>query len=210
MSNIATLPIAAMNSGDDLKIAVKNNNLNEINKLLSQGANSNARNIVGNLLHTVAQLNIGESHFEVAEILLKDGANVNAVDKYNRTPLWYLMRRGNARIVQLFIDFNADMNLSKFMTDNKIHLFFSVHGFYYVEVLQLLIDQGFDINYRDRYGKTPLHWSCDMKMGNIKLAKCLLKNGADINRVGKNPSLFSSALCAYRNFLNDASRDNVF
>lgn len=182
-----------------LHIAMRRNNLSEIRKLLSQQVNIDARNEFDDTpLHLAAQLNNGESHYEAARILLNNGASVNVQNKEGKTPVWYLIRKGTVRIIQLFLIFESDFNPNELKNSRKINLYFSIQGCR-VEVMQFLIDRGFDINFRDKYGKTPLHWSCDMVIGSIKVAKCLLKNGANINRDGKYLPLIITALDPNKN-----------
>lgn len=42
-----------------------------------------------------------------------------------------------------------------------------------------LIDAGVDVNAMDAHGWTPLYWACNM--GHVKVAKLLIKNGANVN-----------------------------
>jgi serine/threonine-protein phosphatase 6 regulatory ankyrin repeat subunit B len=52
----------------------------------------------------------------------------------------------------------------------------------YVEIVQILISHGADVNKTSRYGGAPLHYACDG--GHLDTVKELIKNGARIN--GKN------------------------
>lgn len=47
------------------------------------------------------------------------------------------------------------------------------------DIIQLLIDQGADVNVRDGKGKTPLH--CAAVTANLECMRTLLENGADAN-----------------------------
>jgi ankyrin repeat protein len=44
----------------------------------------------------------------VAKALLANGANANARDKYNSTPLMYASGNNNAEVVKVLIKYNAD------------------------------------------------------------------------------------------------------
>ena len=49
------------------------------------------------------------------------------------------------------------------------------------EILRLLLENGADVNAKDRSKKTALHMAADK--GHVSTLKLLLKNGADINSV---------------------------
>jgi len=45
-----------------------------------------------------------------------------------------------------------------------------------LEMVKLLIDRGADINFKDKNGKTLLHYT-----SNVKLCELLIEHGADVN-----------------------------
>jgi len=47
-----------------------------------------------------------------------------------------------------------------------------------IKTMKYLIAQGVNIDERNVYGETPLHWCC--KEGNIEIAKLLIANGCDM------------------------------
>lgn len=49
----------------------------------------------------------------------------------------------------------------------------------YVEVVKETLEKGADINAKDRYGNTSLHWATNNE--NADLVTFLLKKGADVN-----------------------------
>ncbi|PKM82825.1 MAG: hypothetical protein CVU88_03045 [Firmicutes bacterium HGW-Firmicutes-13] len=52
--------------------------------------------------------------------------------------------------------------------------------------VNLLIQEGADINAEDEYGDTPLHHA--VTLGKTRIAKILIENGADLN--ARNNNLF--------------------
>jgi len=103
---------------------------------------------------------------EMTQLLIENGADVNARNVYGSTPLHLV---STIEIAKLLIKNGADIN-----ADN--HGYTPLHTILSVEVGQLLIDNGADVNAIARYGRTPLHI-----IRNVKITKLLIKNGADIN-----------------------------
>ena len=46
------------------------------------------------------------------------------------------------------------------------------------QIVKVLIENGADINARNNYGQTPLHW---IRNDNLEIAKLLIESGADVN-----------------------------
>ncbi len=72
--------------------AAREGNINGIKEHLANGANINSRDAVGATSLLIA---VGESHKEIAELLIKEGADVNLDDYKNRTPLYRALKKGN-------------------------------------------------------------------------------------------------------------------
>ena len=47
------------------------------------------------------------------------------------------------------------------------------------EVVQMLIQNGCDVNSKDTYGQTALHWASEN--GHAKVVQILIQNGCDVN-----------------------------
>lgn len=88
-------------------------------------------------------------HVKVAQILLDNGANTTEEDQYADTSLhWAAYFSKNFELKLLFMTF-----MSKNEFQHCILIFYSDHA----EVLQLLLDNGADINYGDIDNDTPIH-----------------------------------------------------
>lgn len=144
---------------------------------------------------------------EIAEYLLKAGANPNIVDERSGwTPLFTARREAGIEITRLLLSHGADVNhedqngrhvlyftvcdknlaLTKFLLESgakpechgmETPLFVAAQKNY--EVAKLLIDHGADVNGRGEYGMTVLMNAA--KEGNLDIVKALVENGADIN-----------------------------
>lgn len=164
--------------------AVDRNDLPKVKLLLSRGVKLNVRDTdYRTPLHHAAIKDVNESHYEMCKYLLeRSGPYVDATDYEGETPLHLLVRKGNIKMVQLFLSFNVQVGAQD--SDLKTPLFPAVSSNKNVEVIQLLIDRGLDVNQRTSYGKTLLHVACESLFnvnGSIKTIKCLLKNGANMN-----------------------------
>lgn len=164
-----------------LHFAAESNDETLVAQLLDRGANVDAEDIVEDTpLHLAAMDNNGSSHYRVIETLLKSGANVNAANNVGYTPLFWLAIKGSFDLVQLYLNFNPDVNLT-FGGGCNI-LFPAICYEQDVDVVQLLIDFGIDVNHGNDEGEVPLHCAC-ARLSNKKfnLIKCLLKNNANAN-----------------------------
>ena len=102
--------------------------------------------------------------------LIAHGADVNAVDKINRTPLKEALRHeGEDKVVQFLIDSGADLDLSGALWE--------VCYWRDMKYLEWYLSLGADVNAVDNYGNTALSNCC--YAGYTKKVRLLLKHGAD-------------------------------
>ncbi|WP_264705088.1 ankyrin repeat domain-containing protein [Wolbachia endosymbiont (group A) of Gymnosoma rotundatum] len=159
--------------------AAEKDNIEEVTRLISEGANVHAQDGFGNApLHWAAE----KGHKGVVEVLLNNGANVNAVEDHNNTPLHYVAGYGYKEVVQALLDNRANVNAVN--KDGKTPLHFAAaHG--RKEVVEALLQvEGIDVNAQNKYDSTPLHFAAEM--GHAGIVKDLLDKGADVNIKDKN------------------------
>lgn len=95
-----------------------------------------------------------DASFEMEALLIRHGANVNAVDHRGRTPLHYA-----------FVTIGAPFEYSHIDP---------------VEVVTSLCSQkGCDVKVKDKWGSTPLHYAA--QRGAQVCSLTLIKKGADVN-----------------------------
>lgn len=167
-----------------LHLAIEDNDYVQVVRLINLGSDIEAPDWFKKTpLHFAAFYNSNESHIKIIELLLKKGANVNARDNYGNKPIYYLVQSANARVLELFLKFKADVRDLDEAGGNLLYP--ALRHNKNVDLLQLLVDQGLDVDHRDTTGKTPLHRACDYDCLNFKVVKCLLKNGANMNAVDR-------------------------
>ena len=89
---------------DDLFEAVGEGNLTQVQSLVEEGANVNARGYINTTpLHLV-------SDEEIAIFLIEEGANIEARDNDGDTPLHLAAYNGYAHIIDVLIENGADEN----------------------------------------------------------------------------------------------------
>ncbi len=124
--------------------------------------------------------------------LLEEGANPNARDENDNTPLHWAAPWGHVDVVKLLLEHGADPNIKNKYGNTPLHLA-ALYG--HVDVVRLLLERGADPDARNDYGKTPLHEAADR--GHLEVVRLLLQHGADPNVGvgGATPLSFAIRYC---------------
>lgn len=117
-----------------------------------------------------------EHAIQTAELLIAHGADVNARDGQDRTPLMSAARYGSVEISELLIAHGTDVNARD--REYRTPLYNAAYN-NAVEISELLIAHGADINVRDVEDDAPLHSAASG--GAVEVAKLLIAKGADVN-----------------------------
>ncbi len=162
--------------------------------LLNSGADVNKRDRDGTTPLTWAA---GEGSPKAVKALLDKGAEVDAKDNKERTPLMSAAYRGFPEVVKLLLEKGADIKAKD--KDGWTALMFAASGENLkiiavakgkaivrygnsgptLDVINLLIEKGLDVNARDKDGCTPLITAA--YVGHVAVVKLLVEKGADIN-----------------------------
>jgi len=105
----ASMILSTVVLADSLSDAVKSGDIMEVKSLIAKGIDVNKEGVYGSsALHGA----VIKGHYEIATLLIANGADVNARDKkYKSTPLHLAAHFGNEKIVQLLLDNGSNMIL---------------------------------------------------------------------------------------------------
>eukprot|EP00795_Rhopilema_esculentum_P016385 gene16385-7787_t len=121
-----------------------------------------------------------EGHTKCAEFLLSRGADVNAVDFDNRTPLYFASHNGHIECIEELFKNNASVDLARYGGWTPLH---EATRFGYIECMKKLIEQGADVYaVSDDSSWTPGHLAASN--GKLECLQLLIQCGIDIEAKG--------------------------
>ncbi|CAG0989133.1 protein phosphatase 1 regulatory subunit 27 [Rhodocyclaceae bacterium] len=115
----------------------------------------------------------GKGDTDAAEEALEEGADINAVDKLKRTPLFGAAFYNRAGTVRLLAERGADVNAKDFSGFSPLHAAVAAGS---REAVAALVAKGANVNDRVVGGRTPLHLAAATNQP--LLVEFLLGNGA--------------------------------
>jgi ankyrin repeat protein len=153
--------------------AVYKGDVARVEELLSSGVSPNTRQRETPITHSAGDTALivatYMNHMQIAELLIRAGADVNEGGHIGRTPL---LKTDDLRLTELLIMAGADVNKS----DETGRTPLMVAG---MEEAKLLIDSGADVNAKDNYGMSALMYAGER--GDCETTELLLAHGADIH-----------------------------
>jgi ankyrin repeat protein len=177
-----------------LHLAVRSNNLSEVQRLLRTGANPSAANRYGiTPLSLAAEIGTGE----IFTALAKAGADVKATLPGGQTLLMSAARSGNVEAVKLLLDSGLNPNARENSNEETALMWAAAEN--HPQVVKLLVARGAEINARsaflqykqDRFGLEGVvtilprgNWTALMfagRQGSVDAAQALAEAGADLN-----------------------------
>ena len=127
--------------------------------------------------------------------LIKEGADVNAIDTYGRTPLYLAATcEFNADVIKALINAGANVNATNNAGQTPLLVAARNRS---LDVIKALIDAGADVNATDNAGKTPLHYAACCN--NADVIKILINAGADVNAKNNAGQIPLHIAANYRN-----------
>jgi cytohesin len=119
-------------------------------------------------------------HFKVAELLHRNGADVDVRDRQEDTPLCEACRYGVSDVAQWLLNHGADVNAQGCWNGPPLYLA-AYHG--HLKEVQILIEHNAYIHIRYDSGQTPLHAAAtpDSRRDQADIMQVLLDHGAIID-----------------------------
>ena len=153
---------------------------------------------------------VGAAHSQLANVkkqLKKDKRLAHSVATTGERAVEAGAHMGNKSIVSVLLDHGAPYSLptAVMMNDKqtvkqyvkknpkRIHergahdfalLWYPIIGDCDLDMLQLLLDNGAEVEQQSQMGTTALHWAC-LRGANTDVVKLLIESGANVNRVGR-------------------------
>lgn len=177
--------------------AIENSNLRETKELLKacHGLVNTRSRDAGTLLHAAhstplhwAVSQVSREGVSIVELLLANGAEVNARDDKGQIPLHIA---ADIRAARLLLANGADVSVKD--NDGLTPLFHWLDS-NWLQRTRLLIVNNADVNAKDKNGATPLHLAA--REGDLSIAELLLSGGAQVNvrdNDGMTPLLYARA-----------------
>ncbi|KAJ3459672.1 hypothetical protein MRS44_015745 [Fusarium solani] len=163
-------------------LAAANGDLEAMKLLMDKGVNTKATDDDGcTALHLVAESSADDKTKERAvEFLVKDGADVNARDNRQCTPLDYSVWQGspsNEKMTEILLNHGADVHaLDDEGSTSIMHA--SIQGS--ISVMKMLLQAGVDVSVRNKKGCTALDFAAAADGDHEARFKLLQEHGAEI------------------------------
>lgn len=171
-----------------LHYACINGNLEIIKFLIEKGANVNEQNKTKRTpLHLAISYKDNKKNtkrLQTVELLLNNNANANLPDYDNLLPLHLACYNNYIDIIELLLlRNNGNVNAQSYFGSTPLHKLIihhrnDLHSKIIPSIL-LLLRYGADINYKDIWDSTVLHYASSSD--NSELVACLLEHNADVN-----------------------------
>ena len=162
----------------------------EIRAMLAQGVDPNVRIIEGYItaLHSAVEHN----QLDVIQVLIENGADINAETSNGTTPLIAAARAGNENVIKLLHSYKVALDHRTQSGNTALGL-----AAYSVpirpNIVRLLMELGANPNISDNSGRTPLHWVA--QDANVEMVSLLISNPktllSEIDNFGWTPLYYA-------------------
>lgn len=148
----------------------QNNYFKTIELLINNGAdiNSHQSKLTETPLHRLcARI---KPQIDVITMILKKGADVNAINVSGKTPVFYCSFNYSVELLNLLVKYGADINIKDKYKNTLLHDdYINCYDEHFEEFLKTLISLDFDINSKNSSGLTPLELCKNKKIKDILL-----------------------------------------
>ncbi len=161
-----------------LTLAIKDNNLANIERFIKEKYNLNGFDADGNTPLCTAAMS---GNIKAAGILIEKGAGLNIPDINKLTPLHHAVKIGNKEIVNLLLSKGSNIAVKDDSDMTPLHLN-AIQGD--SSITKILLAKGASVNAVDIDASTPLHLAASE--GRIDVVKILADNKADPELLNRN------------------------
>jgi ankyrin repeat protein len=139
-------------------------------------------NAMGGDHGTALNAALSRGELEIARTLLRDGANINAVDIAGFSSLYRAAEAGHRAVVEFLLEHQADINIQHGEeVETSLHVAVWARE---LDICRLLLKHGSDVASKMWDGWTPLHIAS--RYGYFGIAQELVAYGADVNNQEAN------------------------
>jgi hypothetical protein len=126
---------------------------------------------------------VSKGNREKIELLIAQGADVNARDSSGNTPLMLAARSGHSEIVQFLIARGADVHMKDNLGNTPLIDSARYASEFALKVIEILIAEGADVQAKNKNSNTALINA--VRSGRSDVVELLVKEGADVNAKSK-------------------------
>lgn len=166
-----------VNEGRILFLALRNKNILEMLLKLGADPNLSINKFSKRLLSLVAS---SAKNIEVAELLIKYGADLNYVQGLSGNALHVAVKYGRIEMAKLLLEAGIDANAVNCCNSNETAMHFAAkyNNSNMISMVNLLLKWGGNINAAGVAGRSPL---IEARNKSSEMVEHLIKNGADVN-----------------------------
>ena len=137
-----------------------------------------------------------EGHYEMCELLLKNGAKVNAINVRVETALMLAAEKNKLQICKLLVSNGATVGKCSLLGETALLMAARTKNY---ELIEFLLSKGSDINRQDEDGNTILHLVIPCSN---QLVQFLINSGVDIDLTNDNGFTALMYACSMSNLGN--------
>src|SRR6516164_2276606 len=166
-------------AGSDVADAAMKGNREAVRSLLDRKTDVNAPQLDGT---TALHWAVEADDLDLADLLIRQGANVSAANRDGATPLLLASVNGKAAMIERLLQAGADPNVALSRYGDTALMLAARTGD--TDAIKVLLDHGAQVNKQETWGGTSaLMWAVSER--HPAVVKMLLERGADVNARSK-------------------------
>lgn len=161
-----------------LENAIKAHQVQEVDNLLKKSPGS--LQLYNRNLFSLLDLAIEEADLQIMDLLMEKGFNINNMDReHAMSAVQFAVHLGNLEVFNKVLSYNPDLSLKNKDQKTVLHFATEGSGIEKLNILQVLLSKGLDIDDANKDGVTPLMNA--MRVGDLGMVKMLVENGASLS-----------------------------